>query len=292
MKKLLSVVIALILPISLMILSAPVANAAPPAGYKFVKRVTLYASKPCSDVSLAAGQIVTKAGWDGGTTYCDVWQKLPASSGTTFTCPRNLIPGHNAGGAKTCLSVQQAKSMRRARTKHEKRPTENDNGGTANAEPSAGDVGPPVVLAQPIDSVLIAPTPEPKGNIIITTCLKADSKQERCDKDHRLGKVRVKVERVDGAENCDNRTHKVGLTNQQTSIKRNGKDVTVKGTIHYIGCDTGKYRVSVVDASLKDSRVGRKGYRLVAGSHNPKEFTLSDNENQHIFFVLEKGTVK
>ena len=123
------------------------------------------------------------------------------------------------------------------------------------------------------------PKPKPSGDIVIVTYVDDPAIDKTGGKDHRLGGVSIKVDNQSGPNNCDNRKNAEGTTNKTGHFtpKDSKTPVLVKGTMHYLNCDTGKYKVTLV---------GRKGYTAVSPS--VREFTLNNNETQRVFFVMKK----
>ncbi len=113
-------------------------------------------------------------------------------------------------------------------------------------------------------------------------------------KDHRIGGFKVKVENLStsGPNNCDN-TKRIkgvetpfGTTNKKVKTKVKGqKDpVLVHGTVHFLNCDAGKYKVTIL------TPLTRGNYELETPS--VRTFTLNDNETEVPFFVVKKKTAK
>lgn len=113
-----------------------------------------------------------------------------------------------------------------------------------------------------------APTEKPEGNIVILTRVLEDNKKKR------IGSVKVKIEREGDNAKCDNKKKLSGKTNSR-AVTNGAK---TKGSIHFIGCATGAYTVSVE---------GRKGYRIVGA--DTKKINLTEEETQVVKFTLEKN---
>lgn len=118
-----------------------------------------------------------------------------------------------------------------------------------------------------------------KGNIAIITYVDDPQVDKKGNRDHRLGLVNVKVDRLDGDQKCTNRKSKNAKTNAKREQKNSeGKDVFVKGTVNYRMCNAGKYKVTME---------GRAGYTALGKTTS--EFTLKNNEVQTVKFVLKKN---
>lgn len=122
------------------------------------------------------------------------------------------------------------------------------------------------------------PTANPEGNVVVVTYVDTPQGGAANGRDQRLGNVTVRVERVGGRNQCDNRKdNPAAKTNAVKTIQDNGKAVLVHGTAHFLGCSAGQYRVTLV---------GRKNYAPV--SSQVKTFTLADDQTEVVPFVLKK----
>lgn len=136
----------------------------------------------------------------------------------------------------------------------------------------------PQYVAKPLP-----PPPPPVGNINVITYLN-DPAQPGL-KNARIGKVKVKVQREVGVNSCRNRRNNPNATTiAQGYIKRkSGKQVFVRGTVHFVACNTGNYQVTYV---------GRKGYQLAKGMDKTRTITLNDDETVTVTFILTKKVTR
>lgn len=151
------------------------------------------------------------------------------------------------------------------------------NGGpAANDQSTSGTVR----ITQPKSSKASFKTKsKPSGDIIVVTYVNDPEIDKKGDKDHRIGGFKVKVERQGGKNFCDNTKKNFGTTNKTKMHTPKGeKPVLVHGTVHFLNCDAGKYKVTVTKV--------RSGYKMI--SPTVREFTLNDNETEVPFFVAEK----
>lgn len=126
-----------------------------------------------------------------------------------------------------------------------------------------------------------------KGNVVVVTYVDDPKIDKKGNKDHRLGGVDVKVERVDGDMKCANRKKTAARTNGKSEMKdkdgkvikdSKGNPVPFKGTVNYRMCNAGKYKATVI---------GRDGYTPVG--KKTIEFNLKNDEIQTVKFVLKKN---
>lgn len=155
-----------------------------------------------------------------------------------------------------------------------------DSGNTAISSIPANPISndPPTVASPIISKIAAPPAAPPSGNILVVTYVNDPAIERAGGKDHRLGLVRVKVERTGGPNNCDSRKSQTAKTNaKQELTRKDGTKILVKGTVNFLGCDTGNYTITLL---------GRKGY--TAAGPKVKQITLSNDEHQKVSFVLNK----
>lgn len=159
--------------------------------------------------------------------------------------------------------------------------TGGDGGPAATEQASTGTVK----ISQPTSSkASFTPKSKPSGDIIAVTYVNDPEIDKKGDKDHRIGGFKIKIERVGGANNCDNTKKIFGTTNKTKKLTPKGEKtpVLVHGTVHFLNCDAGKYKATL----MKPYRGGT--YKVI--SPTVREFTLNDNETEVPFFVVEKKT--
>lgn len=157
------------------------------------------------------------------------------------------------------------------------------DGGTQSAKdiaPKHQSKQPPIQAIQ-VNNVVppaLAEYVKPTGNVTIVTYL--DNPATAKTNDSRLGNVNVTLERIGAQLKCANRKTSAAKTN---GVKyRKGTQILVKGTVHFLNCEVGQYKATLV---------GRANYQAATGVNaNIQSFTLSKNETQVISFVLEKGS--
>ncbi|MDB5170341.1 MAG: hypothetical protein JWO35_35 [Candidatus Saccharibacteria bacterium] len=227
--------------------------------------VASHAATPCSASDISSGTAYYK-NLRGECSTSSAPKKTSTASTPTSSC----------SGDKQRAGCSQIAQQSKARHK------DSANGETAKIPLSPTSNEPPTETAQVVSSIPAAPTAKPAGDIIITTYVNDPEIDKKGGKDHRIGSVSIKVERIGGKENCDNKKSQTSKTNSmQEILKKDGTKVFVKGTVHFLGCDTGKYKVTLL---------GRKGY-TPAGS-TTKEFNLNNDEIQKVYFVVNKVQAK
>lgn len=187
-------------------------------------------------------------------------------------CASNYVPSHgtcvaqSSGSSSSSSSSSSPSSSSSAGASGSVSATAPSNGGSSSV--SGGS------------AASYKARPDPTGDIVVTTYLNDPSVDAKGGKDTRLGGVKVKVERVGGANSCDNRKSDTGTTFSSHYVKhKDGTKVLNRGNIHYLNCNTGKYKATLI---------GRKGY--TAHSPSTREFTLSNNETQLVWFSLDKAS--
>ena len=191
------------------------------------------------------------------------------------TCSYGNIckPGYAPGGYGGCTKLLKSYPKAPAKT------TTADQGGGASASvpvstpaSSSTDSAP---VAAPINYPIVKHTGA-RGDIIVVSYVHVPGQQDN----QRIGGLAVKVSRNGGGSDCKTHKNGKGSTSQQQYLKRKGRpDVLTHGTIHFLNCKAGEYTVTTT---------GRKGYSVV--SSTSKSFTLNDNENQRVPFVIQKIT--
>ncbi len=194
-------------------------------------------------------------------------------NGADAVCYSSTYP---ASQRTSCVKAiaQQERDKRKTKARNA------DSGTTAiasiPANPSSND--PPTVASRVISRIAAVPAAPPSGNILVVTYVNDPAIDKAGGKDHRLGLVRVKVERIGGSNNCDNRKIQTAKTNaKQELTRKDGTKVLVKGTVNFLGCATGAYKITLL---------GRTGY--TAAGPKVKQITLSNDEHQKVSFVLNK----
>lgn len=153
-----------------------------------------------------------------------------------------------------------------------------------DGEPAATDQASTgtVKVTQPTSSkASFTPKPKPSGDIIAVTYVNDPEIDKKGDKDHRIGGFKVKIERQGGPNNCDNTKKVFGTTNKTKKLTPKGEKtpVLVHGTVHFLNCDAGEYKATLM-------KPYRSGYKVI--SPTVRTFTLDNNATEVPFFVVEK----
>lgn len=205
--------------------------------------------------------------------------------------------GHNADGQRAAGQAaaikQQARDARIAAQKAKQRKAARATAskitsGTFRAQPAAVEVptSDPAPVSIPNDAVSTAspagarvaaiPKSQPEGDVQIVTYL--DNPKTKDATDRRIGGIKVTLKKINGSSNCA--THKSG-TGKTNGVAKSKDGNLVKGTINFIGCDTGEYTVTFG---------GRTGYKLRDGSKETKTITIEDDKTTEVKFVVVKAS--
>lgn len=122
------------------------------------------------------------------------------------------------------------------------------------------------------------PVVNPDGDIRVVTYL--DDPNIKGDENKRLGGVAIKITKDGNKPSCATHKSGKGKTNSKGYINRkaDNKKILVKGTVNFIGCDTGSYKVVME---------GRKGYKI-KGTSITETVNVEDDKTTEVKFVLQK----
>jgi hypothetical protein len=202
-----------------------------------------------------------------GKYYCDQTDVV-VTEGAKTANPKSA-PVKRAP-VKTPPSPKQIASHERARgTQDQIAQIQN----ASTSVPSASANRPAIAIQSTVSKL----KPDPEGNFFVVSYL--DDPRTKTEHDRRLGKVKVRIKREGGPIGCSTHAGGLGATNAQSGrVKlKDGRQLLVKGTLHFANCDAGKYTVTVE---------GRKGYKLKLASKATQTLQLNDGETQPVDVVM------
>lgn len=213
------------------------------------------------------------------------WEKTLAENKKTLDKLSQQSSG--AGGSLTDEEKKLLEDYTRDKKKYDDRSQDGPVGGPAGSDggPSVEAAGAPRGRVAP-KSFNNGHTYDTKtdGDIVVLTYLDDPSKPKRLDQ--RIGNVKVKIDKVKGSPSCDNRPKTSDLTAATNAKKfQQSKDsddkLFVHGTVNFKGCNSGKYKITIV---------GREGYKLRNGEDKVQEVTVEKDKTTEVVFTLVKKT--